>query len=74
MKYPAPDKLEIIHALKASHLPGRQTLAMIGIPSSTYYDWCAWWVEGSVDALKLALDASGTNNATCRSKAKVVQR
>jgi transposase InsO family protein len=37
--------------VEASHLPVRQTLAMFGIPSSTYYQWYARWVDGGVDAL-----------------------
>ena len=51
MRYPASEKLEIIRTVEASHLPVKQTLAMIAIPSSTYYDWYARWVEGGVDAL-----------------------
>ena len=51
MRYPASEKLEIIRIVEASHLPVRQTLSMIGIPSSTYYDWYARWVDGGIDAL-----------------------
>ena len=51
MRHPASEKLEIIRTVEASHLPVRQTLAMLGIASSTYYDWYARWVEGGVDAL-----------------------
>ena len=51
MRYPASEKLEILRTVEASHLPTKQTLAMIGIPSSTYYDWYARWVEGGFDAL-----------------------
>ncbi|MGR3815751.1 MAG: IS3 family transposase [Cognatishimia activa] len=51
MRYPASEKLEIIRTVEASHLPVKQTLAMIGIPSSTYYDWYARWVDGGLDAL-----------------------
>jgi putative transposase len=51
MRYPASEKLEIIRTVEASHLPTRQTLKMLGIPSSTYYDWYARWVEGGFDAL-----------------------
>jgi len=51
MRYPASEKLEIIRTVEASHLPTRQTLKMLGIPSSTYYDWYARWVEGGLDAL-----------------------
>ena len=51
MRYPASEKLEIIRTVEASHLPTRQTLKMLGIPSSTYYDWYARWSDGGVDAL-----------------------
>ena len=51
MRYPASEKLEIIRTVEASHLPTRQTLKMLCIPSSTYYDWYARWEEGGVDAL-----------------------
>jgi putative transposase len=51
MRYLASEKLEIIRTVEASHLPTRQTLKMLGIPSSTYYDWYARWVDGGIDAL-----------------------
>ena len=51
MRYSASEKLEIIRTVEASHLSVKQTLAMIGIPSSTYYDWYARWVDGGFDAL-----------------------
>ena len=51
MRYPASEKLEIIRTVEASHLSVKQTLAMIGIPSSTYYDWYARWCDGGFDAL-----------------------
>ena len=51
MRYPASEKLEIIRTVEASHLPTKRTLAMLGIPSSTDYDWYARWVEGGIDAL-----------------------
>jgi putative transposase len=51
MRYLASEKLEIIRTVEASHLSVKQTLAMIGIPSSTYYDWYARWVDGGLDAL-----------------------
>ena len=51
MRYPASEKLEIIRTVEASHLPTRQTLKMLGIPSSTYYDWYARWSDGGFDAL-----------------------
>jgi len=51
MRYPASEKLEIIRTVEASHLPTKQTLRMLGIPSSTYYDLYARWVADGVDAL-----------------------
>jgi transposase InsO family protein len=51
MRYPASEKLEIIRTVDASHLPTKQTLRMLGIPSSTYYDWYARWSDGGIDAL-----------------------
>ena len=51
MRYPAAEKLEIIRTVEASHLPVKRTLSMIGIPSSTFYDWYARWADGGVDAL-----------------------
>jgi len=38
--------------VEASHLPVKQTLAMLNIPSATYYQWCARWVEGGVEVLE----------------------
>ena len=52
MRYPASEKLEIIRTVEASHLPVKRTLAMIGIPSSTYYEWYARWTEGGFDGLE----------------------
>ena len=51
MRYPASEKLEIIRTVEASHLPTRQTLAMLGIPRTTYYRWYDRWSEGGLDAL-----------------------
>ena len=51
MRYPAAEKLEIIRTVEASHLPVKRTLSMIGIPSSTFYDWYARWADGDIDAL-----------------------
>jgi Transposase and inactivated derivatives len=52
MRYPASEKLEIIRTVEASHLPARQTLAMLGIPRTTYYRWYDRWSEGGLDALE----------------------
>ena len=51
MRYPASEKLEIIRTVEASHLPDRQTLAMLGIPPTTCYRWYDRWSEGGLDAL-----------------------
>ena len=51
MRYTASEKLEIIRTVEASHLPARQTLAMLGIPRTTYYRWYDRWSEGGLDAL-----------------------
>jgi putative transposase len=51
MRYAASEKLEIIRTVEASHLPVKRTLTVLGIPSSTYYEWYARWVEGGLDAL-----------------------
>ena len=51
MRYPSSEKLEIIRTVDASHLPVKRTLALLGIPGSTYYDWYARWVDGGIDAL-----------------------
>jgi len=39
MRYSASEKLEIIRLVERSHLSARQTLAMLGIPRTTFYRW-----------------------------------
>ena len=39
MRYFASEKLEIIDLVEGSHLSARQTLAMLGIPRTTFYRW-----------------------------------
>ena len=39
MRYSASEKLEIIDLVEGSHLSARQTLAKLGIPSTTFYRW-----------------------------------
>lgn len=41
MRYPATEKLEIIRLVEQSHLPAKRTLAMLGIPRTTFYRWYA---------------------------------
>ena len=52
MRYPASEKLEIIRTVDGSHLPARRTLAMLGIPSSTFYRWYDLYLEGGIEALQ----------------------
>lgn len=52
MRYPASEKLEIIRTVAASHLSAKQTLATLGIPSSTFYRWYDLYLEGGVEALQ----------------------
>jgi putative transposase len=35
-----PEKAALIALVRASLLPRKQTLAQVGLPKSTYYDWC----------------------------------
>lgn len=51
MRYSVSEMLEIIRTVEPSHLSVKQTLTMIGIRSSTYYDWYERWIKGGVDAL-----------------------
>jgi transposase-like protein len=51
MRYPATEKLEIIHLVEQSHLPAKQTLDRLGIPRSTFYLWYDKYQLGGVDAL-----------------------
>ena len=51
MRYPASEKLEIIRTVETSHLSAKQTLAMLGIPSSTFYRWYDLYLDGGVDTL-----------------------
>jgi len=51
MRYPAEEKLEIIHLVEQSHLPAKQTLDRLGIPRSTFYLWYDKYQLGGVDAL-----------------------
>ena len=52
MRYPASEKLEIIRTVEASHLPAKRTLAMLDIPSSTFYRWYDIYLEGGLEALQ----------------------
>lgn len=39
MRYPAPEKLEVIRQVEQSHLSVKQTLGLLGIPVTTFYRW-----------------------------------
>ena len=39
MRYPASEKLEIIHLVERSDLPVQRTLDKLGIPATTFYRW-----------------------------------
>ncbi len=51
MRYPASEKLEIIHTVERSHLPAKRTLDMLCIPRTTYYRWYDRYLDGGLDAL-----------------------
>ena len=51
MRYPSSEKLEVILTVERSHLRVKQTLDMLGIPRSTFYQWYDLYVEGGLDAL-----------------------
>jgi transposase-like protein len=52
MRYPAAEKLEIIRLVEQSHLPVRQTLAMISIPPATFYRWYDRYLEAGPEGLE----------------------
>jgi transposase InsO family protein len=52
MRYPAAEKLEIIHLVEGSHLPVRRTLERLGIPRATFYRWYDLYQEGGPEALE----------------------
>src|SRR5262245_46951208 len=66
MRYSASEKFEIIELVEQSSLSIRRTLAPIGIPRSTFYDWYSRYQEGGIEALE-DRGGSGTRSLT-RSK------
>ena len=52
MRYSASEKFEIIELVEQSSLSIRRTLAPIGIPRSTLYDWYSRYQEGGIEALE----------------------
>jgi transposase InsO family protein len=51
MRYPAPEKLEIIRIVEQSHLPAKQTLDKLGVARRTFYRWYDRYLEGGPEAL-----------------------
>jgi putative transposase len=51
MRYPAPEKLEVIRLVEQSHLPVRRTLEQLGIPRPTFYRWYEQYRTGGPEAL-----------------------
>ncbi|MGB8332523.1 MAG: IS3 family transposase [Polyangiales bacterium] len=51
MRYPAPEKLEIIRLVEQSHLPVRRTLEKLSIPHTTFYRWYDRYQNGGPEAL-----------------------
>ena len=39
MRYTQAEKYEIIRTVEESDLPAKRTLAELGVPRSTFYDW-----------------------------------
>ena len=52
MRYPASEKLEIIHLVEGSHLPTKRTLDKLGIPRTTFYRWYDRYLSGGPEALE----------------------
>ena len=52
MRYSASEKFEIIELVEQSSLSISRTLAPIGIPRSTFYDWYRRYQEGGIEALE----------------------
>ena len=52
MRYPASEKLEIIHLVEGSHLPTKRTLDKLGIPRTTFYRWYDRYLAGGPEALE----------------------
>jgi transposase-like protein len=52
MRYSASEKFEIIELVERLSLSIPRTLAPIGIPRSTFYDWYSRYQEGGIEALE----------------------
>jgi transposase InsO family protein len=52
MRYPASEKLEIIHLVEQSHLPAKRTLNKLGIQPATFYRWYDRYQSDGPEALE----------------------
>ncbi len=52
MRYTASEKLEIIRLVEQSSLPVRRTLALMGIPKTTFYRWYNRYQADGVEGLE----------------------
>ena len=52
MRYPAPEKLEIIRIVEQSHLSACKTLDQLNIPRRTFYRWYDRYLDGGPEALE----------------------
>jgi putative transposase len=52
MRYPASEKLEIIHLVEQSHLPAKRTLNKLGIQPATFYRWYDRYQTDGPEALE----------------------
>ncbi len=50
MRYMAAEKLEIIRTVEDSSLGIKRTLAPLGIPKATFYNWYDRYLTDGVDA------------------------
>ncbi len=57
MRYTQAEKMEIIRLVEASQQPVQQTLAVLDIPRSTFYDWYERYRVNGYDGL-----ANGRSN------------
>ena len=62
--------------VEASHLPVCQTLAMLGMPRTTYSRWYDRWSDGGVDALEDAAPHPGSvwNRLPDKTRADTMKR
>jgi len=52
MRYTQAEKYEIIRAVEESNLPFKRTLAELGVPRSTFYDWYRRYLVDGYEGLK----------------------